>query len=1723
MLPVATSATAATPRADRPLPMTFEPNQGQAETAVRFLARGRGYGLFLTPTETVLVLAPAVPTRSSPAPRPEQAVVRMRLVGADPGATIAGVEPLPGRSHYLLGPSDHWRRSVPSFARVRYNDVYPGVSLVFYGNERELEYDFIVAPGADPAAVTLAFEGADSVRMDGDGDLVLTTRVGDLRLRRPVIYQEVEGGRHPVEGGYVLDGNRVRFRVTGWDASRPLVIDPVLGYSTFLGGSSNDQGFGVAVDSAGNAYVTGSTISSNFPISAAAAQPTRQGVTDAFVTKIDPSGALVYSTFLGGNGDDAGHAIAVDDTFNAYVAGTTSSTTFPVQGAFQSTLRGGTDAFVTKLDPSGSTLVYSTYLGSNTDDAANGIALDAFGNAYVTGATASSGFPNNGAVTCLGTKSTGSDAFVLRLDVSGATVDYCRFIGGSGIDVGQGIAADAAGNVWVVGATTSSNLPVLAALQPTLGGRTDGFVGKLDPTGVLVYLTYLGGRGDDLALAVAVDGPGNAYVTGSTDSPDFPTLSPFQASSGGGDDAFVAKLNAAGSALVFSTFLGGIGDDAGNGIAVHPGDSSVFVVGSTKSVDFPMASAIQPGLAGRLDAFVTRLNPAGSALVASTYLGGAGDDVAQAVAVDADGVVYVTGFTNSTAFPTAATPIQNAAGLLDAFVSQIVEAGIIQFTVAGYQVSETAGTATISVQRTGDTSSAATVHFATSDGSATAGADYTAVSGTLTFLAGQITRTFTVPILADVLCDGDETVNLTLSSPGGGSVLGRRSAAVLTILDPASCINFSDAAYHVGENHGPALITVARSGAATGTVTVRFATADDSAIQPGDYMAVNRILTFGPGVRSVTVPITIVNDAIIEGPESLNLVLSAVTGPATLGVRDTATLQILDADIGGVIQFASAVYTVSEGPVSATITVVRTGSTAGGATVDYSTSDGSATAPGDYTTTTGTLTFGVGQTSLTFAVPIADDGLAEGVETVNLTLSNPGPNATTSLGPRTTAILRIVDSELSLRFSATSYTVRESAGAATITVELTGVNATTVTVHWAASDDTALAGSDYGTRGSLTPPSGTLVFPPGGTPTTVRTRTFTVPILQDSLIEVTETVTLTLTLPVGATFVPGGDVATLSITDDDVGGTIQFAAATYTVVENAGPASIVVSRTGSAAGGATVDFATSNGTATAGADYTATTGTLTFGVGQTSLTFNVTITDDGVAEGVETVNLTLSNPGPNVTTKLGARTTAVLRIVDNELSLGFSAAAYSVRENVGAATITVELIGVNVTPVTVAWATSDGTALAGSDYGTRGSPAPPAGVLTFAAGGTSPMVRTRTFTVPILQDSILEATETVNLTLSGPVGATIVAGRDTAVLSILDDDIGGTIQFTAATYTVVEGAGPATIAVSRSGGAAGGATVDFATSNGTATAGADYTTTTGTLTFGVGQTSLTFAVPIADDAVADGVETVNLTLSNPGPNATTTLGLRTTAVLRIVDNELTVAFATPTYSARESAGVATIAVELTGVNVTPVTVAWATGNVTAQAGSDYGTRGSATAPSGVLTFPAGGTPATVRTRTFAVPILQDTIVEGTETVQLTLTGPVGAQLVPGRDMAMLLILDDDVGGVVQFSAALFNATECATLPCNATLTVSRTGGAASGVTVDFATADGTATAVSDYVATTGTITFAAGQASQVIHIPLQIELGAQATKSFSVIVSNPTSGATLGARTTAEVRVTDPR
>jgi hypothetical protein len=1713
-LPVPVQA-AATLGAGGPLPLAFEPNQGQADGSVKFLTRGRGYGLFLTPTETVLVLTPGS-SRSLLASRPRPAggdqgespsVVRMRFVGADAAATISGEAPRPGHSHYFLGEPARWRRDVPTFGRVHYADLYPGVSLVFYGTERELEYDFVVAPGADPGAVELAFDGADSVRIDANGDLVVATASGDLRLRRPVIYQEAEGGRRPVEGGYTLDGARVRFRVAAWDASRPLVIDPVLGYSTYLGGASNDQGFGVVVDALGNAYVTGSTISSDFPVSAGALQLTRSVDTDVFVAKLDATGTtLLYSTYLGGSGADAGNAIAVDTGGNAYVTGTTTSNNFPVVNAFQTTTRGGSEAFVAKLDPDGSALVYSTYLGSNTEDFAFGIAVDGSGNAYVTGSTASPSFPNNNAITCLGTKRTGSDAFVARVAAAGNALDYCAFLGGSGEDSGQAIVADSAGSVWVAGATTSTNLPVVNAVQPTRGGKTDAFVGRLDTTGNVVHLTYLGGAGDDVALGLAVDTLGNAFVTGSTTSTNFPlTAGALQPALAGGSDAFVTKLNVAGNGLVFSTYLGGGADDVGNAIAIHPTDGTVYVTGSTESIDFPTLSPLQAQLAGGLDAFVTKLTATGGALVYSTYLGGAGDDVAQAIVVDVDGIAYLTGSTNSAAFPIAA-PIQNAAGLLDAFVTQVADGGIIQFTAAGYQVNENAGSITIGVQRTGDTSGPASVEFVTSDGTATAGADYQAVSQTLVFAPGQVVTSINVPILDDLAPDGDETVTLTLRNPTGGATLGGRGTVTLTILDDESAINFSAPTYQVAENAGSAVITVTRSGPAVGTVTVQFLTADGTATAGVDYTAVSRTLTFAPGVRSVTVPVPIINDTRRDPDQTVGLNLFNVAGgspSAVLGVRSTAALRIIDDDQGGTLKFSAANFNVNEpvalnGTATATITVQRTGGIASGVTVDYAVTDGTAAAGANYTPVTGTLTFGAGQTSLTFGVTVLNDGRAQGNLTAMLALTNAGGGG--ALGSATSATLTIIDAARNVAFTTGAFGATETQADAVITLRRGGATTGVVTVQYTTADGSAVEGIDYRKA------SGTLTFGAG-----VIAQSFKVPIIGNVRVDGPRTVGLSLNSANGAEIVNPFN-ATLTITDDDASSLVGFAGPVFVVAENVGSAVITVSRTGGTSAGATVAYATSDGSATAGADYTITSGTLTFGQGETVKTFAVPIINDATPEGVETVNLTLSAPGGGAL--LGTRATAVLRIVDDELALGFSAATYSVGEAAGAATITVELTGINpVVPVTVNYAAGNGTATAGLDYTTV------TGTLVFPAGGTATTVRTQSFVVPILQDTLAEGTETINLTLSSPTPggvAQLVSTRSTALLSITDDDQGGAVEFDAATFSVLESAGTASIRVKRTGGVASGVTVDYATADGTATAGLDYAATSGRLTFAAGEVLKTFAVPIVNDALGEGPETVTLALSNPGGGGS--LGAQVSAMLTIDDDEPHVRLSAATYSVSEGAGFLTVTVTRGGVSTGQVTVDYSTADQLPSAAGKAAAAVDYTPTTGTLTFGTG-----ITTKTFTVPIINNALPQGPRTFNVLLSNPTittGTVTLVAPAGAEVTITDDDIGGVIQLSGPTYTVNENGG---EAVVTVVRSGGQAGGISVLLRTSDlfvvappldpATATAGADYTSTSVRVTFGAGETAKTVRIPILVDAAPEGTEFLYVKLSDPQPAGALGTPT----------
>ncbi len=696
------SATAASHRSARPaaatrahagaaLPAGFELNRGQTDRRVTFLAHGSGYTLFLTATEAVLNVTTLTAARAragkTAAARPAAGdVVRLRLVGANAHAAITGLNRLPGASNYLLGHNQRqWRTGVQSYARVSYRDIYHGVTLVYHGAQRQLEYDFVLAPGVSPTTIKLDVLGARGLRLDRAGNLVLRLPNGDLSQARPVVYQQVRGRRVAVSGRYALLGHgEVGFIVGHHDTHAPLVIDPVLSYATYLGGGagSDSAGNAVAVDNAGDAYVTGYTGSTSFPTTTGAYSTTSSGATDAFVTKLNPKGTILYSTYLGGNDTSAGAGVAVDSAGNTYVAGTTSATDFPTTtGAYSSTAAGSSDAFVTELNASGVAPVYSTLLGGNDVDSATAIALAGPGKVYVTGSTSSADFPTTSSYRTAGN---GGAVFVTGLNTAATgknSLGYSTLLGGNGFDTGAGIAVNSAGDAYVTGSTTSSNFPfTTGAYATTTGGGSDAFVTELDATGVISYSTYLGGGGDDHGQAIAIDSAGDAYVTGSTGSTDFPQVNPLTApggscggaSGGSGDvNAFVTELNPTGAALVYSTYLGGSGTDAGYGLAID-GANDAYVTGSTTSANFPTTTdAYATTNSGGADAFVAKLGAAGRGLLYSTYLGGGSDDTGYGIAANSTGA-YVTGQTYSSNFPTTAGAADGAnSGSSSAFVARI--------------------------------------------------------------------------------------------------------------------------------------------------------------------------------------------------------------------------------------------------------------------------------------------------------------------------------------------------------------------------------------------------------------------------------------------------------------------------------------------------------------------------------------------------------------------------------------------------------------------------------------------------------------------------------------------------------------------------------------------------------------------------------------------------------------------------------------------------------------------------------------------------------------------------------------------------------------------------------------------------------------------------------------------------------------------------------------------
>jgi hypothetical protein len=933
------------------LPLAFESNQGQAASQIDFLARGADYTLALTAGNALLGLHHGSAADT----------VQLDLLGANPQAARSGQDELATKSNYLIGDDpSQWHTNISNYGKVQYENVYSGIDLVYYGNLGRLEYDFVVAAGADPGAIRMSIQGAKSIALDAQGNLVVHTSGEDLVQQAPVVYQNVGGGRRAVAGQFVLEGNnQIGFLLGAYDSSRPLIIDPVLSYSTYLGGSGEDSAQAIAVDGSGNAYITGTTTSANFPTTAGFLQSSFGGASDAFVAKLNASGTgLIYCTYLGGTFDDTGSAIAVDSAGNAYLTGVTSSANFPttpnaVQSAFNPSSLGM--AFVTQLNASGSALLYSTYLGSTgfggVVDWGHGIAVDASGGVYVAGTTSSTDFittPGAFQPTSPLLFSPGLDnAFVAKIDpsqVGSASLVYSTYLNGpngTGESWGDGIAVNASGNAYVTGGTYSSDFPTTASAFQRIygGGGEDAFLTELNGNGsALVYSTFLGGAGTDFGEGIALDAAGNAYVTGTTQSANFPTTSDaYQNTYGGLIDAFVTKLNPSGSTLVYSTFLGGSNTDEALGIAVDAAGNA-YVAGDTVSANLPTTpGALQPTKGGGYDAFFTKLNGSGSALVYSSYLGGSSDDFGNGIAVDAAGNAYVCGETASANLPTTPGALQQTyGGNADASVAKIDPTVSPFFAVSGFLSPNTAGTAgtfTVTAKDSNGgtaTSYTGTVHFTSTDTQAILPADYTftaADAGTHIFSATLKTA---------------GTQSITVTDVTTASMSGAQTGITV---QPASASTLVVAGFPSSTTAGVAhSFTVTAKDAygntATGyTGTIHFTSSDLQAVLPANY-------TF---------------TAADSGTHTFRTTLKTA-GARSITATDTLLSGIKGSEAGITVNAAAASKFIISAPPSVsagvafslTVTVVDAfGNVATGYTgaVRFTSSDGTATLPSNYTFT----------------------------------------------------------------------------------------------------------------------------------------------------------------------------------------------------------------------------------------------------------------------------------------------------------------------------------------------------------------------------------------------------------------------------------------------------------------------------------------------------------------------------------------------------------------------------------------------------------------------------------------------------------------------------------------------------------------------------------------------------------------------------------------------------
>jgi Abnormal spindle-like microcephaly-assoc'd, ASPM-SPD-2-Hydin/Beta-propeller repeat len=926
------------------VPLAFEENSGQTDARVKFLARGAGYTVFLTDRDATLRLEQ--PTKTSAAT--PGAVVRFALAGANSHPVAHAFDLQAAKANYFIGNEPRkWRRDVPEYARVKFDAVYPGIDLVYYGSQGRLESDYVVSPGANPSRIALRVEGADRIGLNSDGDAILSTAAGEVSLRQPRAYQENNAGRTEVAANYVsLASGALGIRVGAYDAKLPLVIDPVVGYATFLSGSTSATiGNAIAADSTGNTYIVGTTGASDFPTTSGAFQKTLTGTSgNAFVTKLNSTGtALVFSTYLGGSGQtgkfDNATGVAIDASGDVYITGATPSTDFPItSGSAYQIVNNGTPSsgFFTKLDPTGATLLYSTYLGGSGNDACAAIAVDSNGNAYVTGLATSTNFPVIAATAIQTAGASTGMAFVSRFNptLSGTgSLIYSTLLGGTNGNQGTGIAVDASFNAYITGQTTSTDFPVSSgAFQSALKGTAgNAFVARIDTTTAnnLVYSTYLGGTATssgsgDIGAAIALGPSSNVFVTGSTKTSDFPvTTGVLQTTpKNSTKTTFVSRLDttkATGASLIYSTYLGGSSQDAAGGIAADA-SGNAYLVGGTQSSDFPTipgAPQFTFTAHSRETGYVSVLNSTGTALSFSTFFGGTGGDAATSVAIDSASPpnIYVTGITGSSDFPVTTGAFQTTFKTGAAFVAKLSPAaatGVILSPSAlnfGKQV-EGVASQPLLVTLANLTGSSLTISNVTTMG--TNAADFAIGTSTCTgTIANKATCTIAVTFTPSIT--GAETATLSIadndpSSPQTVALTGTGTPPASPVFLTPATVNFGNQG--VGTTSTAQTVTLKNNSTAT-VNSIAVSTTGSGAASFAETSACGTTLAVG---ASCTISVTFTPTA-----------TGAVT--ATLSVADSDASSPQTATLNGTGTTTSPDFTVAAAPASLSIAAGATATT----------------------------------------------------------------------------------------------------------------------------------------------------------------------------------------------------------------------------------------------------------------------------------------------------------------------------------------------------------------------------------------------------------------------------------------------------------------------------------------------------------------------------------------------------------------------------------------------------------------------------------------------------------------------------------------------------------------------------------------------------------------------------------------------------------------------------